>query len=152
MKDKYLRALADMENVRHRAEVQVKHAKEFGTQKFCKDLISVADVFQLAIKSCPTDMNSEGEDGKGEDARVVLKGLYDGLIMTEKNLQKAFQANGLVEFNPHGEKFDPNLHEAVFEMDDPKMEPMHVGVVTKTGYQLHGRVLRAATVGVVRKR
>eukprot|EP01135_Chromosphaera_perkinsii_P011193 Nk52_evm20s2356 gene=Nk52_evmTU20s2356 len=144
MKDKYLRSLADNENVRHRAEVQVKNAKEFGNQKFAKDLIDVSDVLTLAIKSTPEEQLKA--DNK------PLKDLYEGIVMTEHNLQKVFKSHGLVQFDPIDEPFDPNHHEARFEVDDPSKDPMTVAVVVKTGYHLHSRVLRAAEVGVVRKR
>eukprot|EP00126_Sphaerothecum_destruens_P015081 Sdes_comp8994_c0_seq1m407 len=149
MKDKYLRSLAEMENVRTRSEIQVKNAKAFGNQSFSKDLINVADVLRLAIQSVPTDALKSSQ---GTDCGKLLTGLYEGIVMTENQLHKVFQDNGLKSFSPLGEKFDPNFHEAMFEVDDPSKEASTVGVVVKTGYTLHERVLRAAQVGVVKTR
>ncbi|CAG0880311.1 unnamed protein product [Cyprideis torosa] len=141
--DKYKRALADMENLRKRLERQIEDAKLFGYQKFCKDLLEVSDILSKATESVPPDQIS--------DRNPHLKNLYEGLQMTQAQLQHVFKRHGLSEVNPVGEKFDPNLHEAMFEQAVAGKEPGTVAVVTKIGYKLHDRILRPALVGVVKK-
>lgn len=143
--DKYKRALAETENVRMRFTKQLNDAKLYSIQGFCKDLLEVADILGKATSSVP----SEALDGG--DANIHLKNLYEGLIMTETQLQKVFTKNKLVQINPvNNEKFDPNLHEALFELPVPNKEPGTVAVVEKLGYRLHERTLRPALVGVTK--
>lgn len=139
--DKYKRSLAEMENVRQRMQKQINDAKLFGIQGFCKDLLEVADILTKANESVPRDEVTE--------ANPHLKNLFEGLTMTETQLQKVFTRNGLEMINPpEGEKFDPNFHEALFEQQVPGKESGTVAVVTKVGYKLHSRTLRPALVGV----
>uniref|UniRef100_T1IYX4 GrpE protein homolog n=1 Tax=Strigamia maritima TaxID=126957 RepID=T1IYX4_STRMM len=140
--DKYKRALAETENVRQRMRRQIDEAKMFGIQAFCKDLLEVADVLAKATESVPsTELNNNNQH---------LKTLYDGLRMTESQLQKVFRLYGLNQINPIGEKFDPNLHEALFEDKFEGKDPGTVAVVSKVGYTLHNRTIRPAAVGVVK--
>lgn len=139
--DKYKRALAESENVRIRMRKQVEEAKIYAIQGFCKDLLDVADVFGKAIESVP----SEAVKANGD-----FKNLYDGVVMTEQQLQSIFRRHGLVSINPVGDKFNPNEHHAMFEMEDNTKEPGTVSVVTKIGYKLHDRTIRPAMVGVVK--
>ncbi|XP_042583961.1 grpE protein homolog 1, mitochondrial-like [Cyprinus carpio] len=140
--DKYKRALADTENLRQRSQKMINDAKLFGIQGFCKDLLEVADILEKATESVPkTEIST---------ANPHLKNLYDGLVMTEVQIQKVFQKHGLVKLNPDGQKFDPYEHEAVFHAPIEGKEPGTVAVVTKVGYKLHGRTLRPALVGVVK--
>lgn len=172
LKDKYKRALADTENLRQRSQKMIDDAKLYGKllyissfyeqrfldladllnvltpisssgiQGFCKDLLEVADILEKATESVPkTEISS---------ANPHLKNLYDGLVMTEVQIQKVFQKHGLVKLNPDGQKFDPYEHEAVFHAPIEGKEPGTIAVVTKVGYKLHGRTLRPALVGVVK--
>jgi len=140
--DKYKRALAENENIRHRMMKQIDDAKVFGIQKFCKDLLEVADVLQLACGAVPKEEVSE--------KNPHLKSLFEGLQMTESQLQSVFRRHGLTQINPLGEKFNPNEHEAVFMHQDKAKEENTVAVVSKLGYKLKERVVRPAAVGVVR--
>ncbi|CAG2163118.1 unnamed protein product [Oppiella nova] len=140
--DKYKRSLADAENTRIRMRKQVDDAKVYGIQSFCKDLLEVADVLHTAVDSVPQ------EAIRGDNK--VLKSLYSGLEMTEKQLQTVFRRHGLIQMNPIGEKFDPNSHHALFEALVPDKEPGSVATVTKVGYKLHDRTIRPAMVGVVK--
>ncbi|XP_067896166.1 grpE protein homolog 1, mitochondrial [Heterodontus francisci] len=140
--DKYKRALADTENLRQRSQKLVEEAKLYGIQGFCKDLLDVADVLEKATESVPK------EEISGQNPH--LKSLYEGLIMTEGQLQKVFSKHGLVKLNPVGAKFDPYEHEALFHTPVEGKEPGSVALVTKIGYKLHGRTLRPALVGVVK--
>lgn len=141
-KDKYTRALADTENVRRRGQRQVEEAKIFAIQGFCKDLLEVADILDLAV----------GAVKKEEvEASAQLKALHEGIVMTRTVLDKTFAKHGLMKLSPEGEKFDPNLHEAIFQVpkEQTKYEPGCVAQVMTIGYALQGRPVRAAKVGVV---
>ncbi|XP_048399581.2 grpE protein homolog 1, mitochondrial [Stegostoma tigrinum] len=140
--DKYKRALADAENLRQRSQKLVEEAKLYGIQGFCKDLLEVADILEKATESVPK------EELTGQNPH--LKSLYEGLIMTEGQLQKVFCKHGLVKLNPLGARFDPYEHEALFHTPVEGKEPGSVALVTKIGYKLHGRTLRPALVGVVK--
>ncbi|KAJ8025424.1 GrpE protein-like 1, mitochondrial [Holothuria leucospilota] len=139
--DKYKRALAETENVRVRFRKQLDDSKLYAVQGFCKDLLEVADILGTATSSVPKEELDQNQH---------LKDLYEGLLMTETQLQKVFQKNKLFKIDPVDEKFDPNLHEAMFEVPTPDKEPGHVAVVTKIGYRLHDRTLRPALVGVAK--
>ena len=138
-KDKYVRSLAENENVRRRAKKQLEDSKLYAIQSFCKDLLEVADILEKATESVPKEELSKSSH---------LKSLFDGLTMTETQLQKVFTNHGLEKVHPLNEKFDPNFHEALFQL--PGKVSGTVAVVQKTGYRLHGRPLRAALVGVVK--
>ena len=120
---------------------QIDDAKLFGIQGFCKDLLEVADILKKATELVPK-----------EDLQNIpqLKNLFDGLTMTESQLVKVFSKNGLVKIDPPtGEKFNPNIHEALFQQ--PKTEESlseTIAAVTTVGYKLHNRTLRPAVVGV----
>ncbi|XP_070210924.1 grpE protein homolog 1, mitochondrial-like isoform X2 [Littorina saxatilis] len=140
MKDKYIRSLAETENVRQRMKKQIDDAKLYGIQGFCKDLLEVADILQTATISVPQEELPKNP---------ALKDLFDGLTMTEAQLQKVFGKHGLVPISPkEGEKFDPNFHEALFQVPTADKESETVAIVQKIGYKLHNRTVRPALVGV----
>uniref|UniRef100_A0A8D0L1X2 GrpE protein homolog n=1 Tax=Sphenodon punctatus TaxID=8508 RepID=A0A8D0L1X2_SPHPU len=141
--DKYKRALADTENLRQRSQKLVEEAKLYGIQSFCKDLLDIADVLEKATESVPK------EELKNDN--LHLKNLYEGLVMTEGQMQKVFKKHGLFKLNPVGTKFDPYEHEALFHAPMEGKEPGTVSLVSKVGYKLHGRTLRPALVGVVKE-
>ncbi|XP_046975573.1 grpE protein homolog, mitochondrial [Vanessa cardui] len=141
--DKYKRALADGENVRRRMLKQVEDAKSFAIQSFCKDLLDVADTLSAAAESVP-----EGVEGEG--APAALRSLRDGLRLTRAQLTQVFSRHGLVAVSPLREKFDPNLHEALFQQEVEGAEPGTVVAVSKVGYKLHERCVRPALVGVAK--
>lgn len=136
-----MRALAETENVRQRMTKQVSDVRLFGIQGFCKDLLEVADILQQATQSVPEKELQENKH---------LRDLYDGLVMTEAQLQKVFLKHGLEKIIPQkGDKFDPHFHEALFQVpaEDPNLAS-NVATVEKMGYKLHDRTLRPALVGV----
>ena len=139
--NKYLRALAETENVRQRMTKQVEEAKLYGIQGFSKDILEVADTLEKATESVP-------KEELEEHVNPPLSALYDGLKLTEAELQKVFSKNGLKKIDGVGENFDPNFHEALFELPGEKHGT--VAVVSRVGYMLHGRTIRAAKVGVVK--
>lgn len=138
--DKYKRALADGENMRRRLTKQIEDAKLFGIQGFCKDLLEVADILGHATEAVPKEEIS--------DKNPHLKNLYEGLTMTKAQLNQVFKRHGLETVNPLNEKFNPNLHEALFQQEVQNVEPNTVVVVSKIGYKLHERCIRPALVGV----
>lgn len=119
---------------------QINDAKLFGIQGFCKDLLEVADVLNRATDSVPKTELSE--------QNPHLKSLYEGLVMTEAQLKSVFKRHGLEPVNPMNEKFNPNLHEALFQQEVQGKDAGIVIVVSKIGYKLHERVIRPALVGV----
>ena len=135
-----MRSLAETENVRQRMRKQVDDAKLYGIQGFCKDLLEVADVLQIATLSV-----QQGQ----LPSNPPLKDLFDGLSLTESQLQKVFGKHGLKQISPaEGDKFDPNLHEALFQVPTADKEGDTVAGVQKIGYRLHERTVRPALVGV----
>ncbi|KAF8565441.1 hypothetical protein P879_06963 [Paragonimus westermani] len=143
IEDKYKRALAELENMRKRLMRQVDEAKMFGVQSFCKDLLDVADILTKATESVSSEELKPG-------VNPPFANLYEGLKLTEQQMLKVFERHRLVRITPvEGERFDPNIHEAVFQapMQTGK-EPNTVAVVTKVGYRLYDRTLRPAYVGV----
>lgn len=114
-----------------------------GIQAFCKDLLEVADILEKATQSVP--------QAELRDDNPHLKSLYEGLVMTEAQIQKAFAKHGLLRLDPLGAKFDPYEHEALFHTPVEGHEPGTVALVSKVGYKLHGRTLRPALVGVVKE-
>ena len=136
-----MRSLAETENVRTRMKKQVDDAKQYGIQNFCKDLLDVADILSQATESVPKEeINKKNPH---------LKNLFDGLTMTESQLQKTFVKHGLEKIMPNkGEKFDPYLHEALFTVPSKETESGTIADLQKIGYKLHDRTVRPALVGV----
>ena len=140
-KEQALRGLAEAENTKRRAEREVNDARAYAIQKFARDLLDAADSLARAVQHAP----KEEEDPQ-------LKNLVLGIEMTEKSLQTAFERNGLKRVAPEkGAKFDPNLHQAMMEQDDPDLAPGSVVMLAQPGYELFGRIVRPAMVAVTPK-
>lgn len=137
MRDRVLRALAEAENTRRRAEKDVADARKFAIAGFARDILSVADNMQRALDAAPDDAADDS----------VLGNLIMGLRMVERELQSALERHGVRKIHPLGEKFDPNFHQAVAEIPGGG-EKGQVLEVTQPGYALGDRVLRAAMVVV----
>jgi molecular chaperone GrpE len=148
-KDQLLRALAEQENIRRIARVDVENATKYAAQKMAKSLLEVADNLGRAVDAVPADMRKSKEGVEG--AEKVLANLFEGVSMTDAMLIKSFAANGIDKFGVVGEVFDPNLHECFFEYEDKTKIPGTIGQVMKMGYMLNKRVLRPAQVGTVKK-
>lgn len=144
MKDKYIRQVAEYRNLQTRTERDVANAKDFAIQKFAKDLIESVDNLERALETVPP----EARDDKTKNAELVS--LYGGLKMTESILMKTLERHGLKKFTGMGEKFNPNLHEVLYEAPIPDKEAGTIMQVQSTGYTLNGRTIRAAKVGVVK--
>jgi molecular chaperone GrpE len=133
-KDLYMRALAEMENIRKRAARDVEQAQKFALERFANDLIGVKDSLELGLGS-----------------RGDVDALRQGTEATLKLLAKAFESAGVVEIDPRGETFDPQLHEAMAVQPSADHVPNTVLQVIQKGYQLNGRLLRPARVIVVKE-
>jgi len=144
LKDQVLRSLAEQENVRSIAKRDVQNAKTFAITSFAKSLLDTSDNLSRALDAVPEELRHDHEN------QPVLANLYEGITMTEAGLNKAFNKNGLKKFGEKGEKFDPNIHEALFEYPDPEGEVGNIGQVMKVGFMLNERVVRPAEVGVVK--
>lgn len=150
--DKLLRALAETQNVRQRGQRELDSMRQFAVQSFAKQLLEVADLLEMAITSQPPDPAGDANAPSSPSSQQQQQRIMEGVSLTHRRLIKILADNGITEISAVGEKFDPNKHEALFEIDMPDKEAGTVGVVSKKGYMLHSRVLRAASVGVVRRR
>jgi molecular chaperone GrpE len=139
-KDKLLRTLAEMENLRKRTEREVLDARAYGIAGFARDVLAVADNMHRALEAIGPDLR-EGADPK-------VKVLIEGVELTERELMKILERNGVRKFSPQGEKFDPNFHQAMCEVPTSDQPPGHVAQVIQAGYMLGERVLRPALVAV----
>ena len=139
-KDKALRTLAEMENLRKRTEREVADARLYGNASFARDVLAVADNMQRALDAIEPELRN--------DAKV--NSLIEGVELTERELLKVLGKHGVKKFSPDGEKFDPNVHQAMFEMEHAELPPGHVAQVIQAGYMLGDRVLRPAMVAVVK--
>jgi molecular chaperone GrpE len=143
-KDKLLRSLAEMENMRRRTERQVADAREYGITAFARDVLAVADNMSRALSTIDPQLRETADAG--------LKSLLEGVELTERELLKVLEKHGVKKFEPTGEKFDPNLHQAMYEVPDPSLPNGTVAQVVQAGYMIGERVLRPALVGVAKAR
>lgn len=150
LKERALRSMAELENVRERVKREAGNTKKYAIQDFAKSLLDVADNLGRAIATVPVQIRNEALANDESDTAKFLKSLLEGVMMTEKELMKIFKRFGIEKFEPVGQPFDPNSHLALFEVNVPNKEAGTVAMVVKAGYKLHDRVLRPADVGVVK--
>ena len=141
-KDKLLRTLAEMENLRKRTAREIVDARLYGITGFAREVLAVADNMHRALTAIGPDLRAHS-DGK-------VKALIEGVELTERELLKALEKHGVKKFSPQGEKFDPNVHQAMFEMENAEVPPGHVAQVIQDGYMIGERVLRPALVAVAK--
>jgi len=139
-KDRLLRSLAEMENLRKRTERQVSDARDYGIAAFARDILAVADNMERALGALDADLREKADAG--------TKALLDGVELTERELLKVLEKHGVKKFDPLGEKFDPNLHQAMYQVPDPSRPAGTVAQVVQPGYMIGDRMLRPALVGV----
>jgi len=149
LKDKYLRSLAELENVRERAHREVVQIRKFGIQDFAKSMLSVADNIQRALKTIDEAGYKPLMENNTDEGRA-LKVLYEGIMLTNLDMLQTLGKYDIKKMEALGEKFDPKIHNALFEVDDSSKDPFTVAVVHKEGYLIGDRVLRAAEVGTVK--
>ncbi|KAF3765899.1 GrpE-domain-containing protein [Cryphonectria parasitica EP155] len=148
-KDKCLRSIADFRNLQDRTQREVKNAREFAIQSFAKDLVDSVDNLDRALSMVPAAKLASDE--KSDDLKDLVN-LYEGLKMTDDILMNTIKKHGLERFDPTGEKFNPNEHEATFMSPQEGKEDNTVFYVQQKGFKLNNRVLRAAKVGVVKNK
>jgi molecular chaperone GrpE len=141
LKDQLLRALAENENARRRAQREVEDARKYAVANFARDVLTVADNLSRALAAVP-------EDAKGHEE---LSALIEGVSLTERELLAMMERHGIRKIEPKGEKFDHNLHQAMFEAEVAGVEPGTVIEVAQAGYVIGDRLLRPAMVGVAKK-
>lgn len=139
LRDRALRALAELENTRKRAERDVASARAYAIERFAIDLIGVADNLQRALANAPDETKQELPES--------VKNLISGVEMTERELMRVFERHGIAKEEPQGETFDPNKHQAVAQIPS-ELPNGKVAEVMQTGYVLGDRTLRAAMVAV----
>lgn len=141
LKDRLLRALAEVENMRRRTAREVGDASNYAISKFARDMIAVADNMERAMASVPQAVRE-----RDAAAAAVLQGIE----LTAKEMQAALEKNGVTKLHPVGQRFDPNFHEAMFEVVDPSKPNGTVSEVLEPGYAIGARPLRPAKVVVTR--
>src|SRR5438105_12110582 len=142
LKDRLLRALAEMENLRRRTEREVVDARLYGIASFARDILAVADNMDRALAALDAELREKADAG--------VKALLDGVELTERELLKVLEKHGVKKFEPQGEKFDPNLHQAMYEVADPALPAGTVAQVVQAGYMIGDRMLRPALVAVAK--
>lgn len=141
-KDRMLRTLAEMENLRKRTAREVSDARTYGISGFARDVLDIADNLQRALDAVPAEARAAADPG--------LKALIEGVELTERSLHNALEKHGVKRFDPAGEKFDPNVHQAMYEVPDSSIPVGTVAQVIQAGYMIGERVLRPALVGVAK--
>lgn len=139
LKDQLLRAMAETENVRRRAQREREDTLKYAAVPVIRDLLGVADNLQRALESVPEELAAENEQ---------VKNLRLGVEMTRNELEAVFERHAIRPIEALGAKLDPHLHEAMYEVEDPSKPAGTVVQVIQAGYRLHDRLLRPARVGI----
>ena len=142
LKDKSLRLAAEMENLRMRTARDVRDAKAYSVAGFARDTLGVADNLRRALEALPPESRESHDKG--------LLNLIEGVEITERSLIAALERHGVRKLEPEGQKFDPNFHQAMFEVPNPDVPNNTVVQVVQAGYVIGDRVLRPALVGVAK--
>jgi molecular chaperone GrpE len=142
LRDRLMRALADTENVRRRAERTAQEARQFANTDFAREVLAVADNLQRAL----TAAEQQAADGAADAS------LIEGVRATQRILERILSRSGVRRIDAQGAPFDPALHEAMMELDDASHEPGTVARVMEDGYTMHDRLLRPARVAVTARR
>lgn len=145
--DDLLYCKAELQNVQRRTAEEKKTMGDHAISRLAKDLTESVDVLDLALRSVPESLRAN-KDENNEASRALVE-LYDGVSLTRKSILDMLRTHGIEAFDPLGEKFDPKLHEALYQAPVPGKEPGSVLDCSKIGYMIKGRLLRAAQVGVV---
>ncbi|MCM2291581.1 nucleotide exchange factor GrpE [Allorhizobium sp. BGMRC 0089] len=142
IRDRFLRLAAEMDNLRRRTERDVKDAKTYAVTAFARDMLAVSDNLRRAIEAVPAEARDAAEAG--------LAALIEGVEMTERAMLSALERHGVKKIEPEGQKFDPNFHQAMFEIPNTEVANNTVLQVVQAGYTIGDRVLRPAMVGVAK--
>ena len=139
LKDKLLRAMAETENLRRRSEKEKSDLRKYAIADFARDMLTVSDNLQRALAAVSEEARQDNEE---------LSLLLEGVEMTQRELQGHLDKHGITEIATLGEKLDPNLHQAVVQIDHPEAPHGTIVQVMQPGYMIQDRLLRAAMVGV----
>ena len=142
LRDRYLRLAAEMDNLRRRTEREVKDAKSYSVAGFARDMLAVSDNLRRAIDAIPPEARAAADAG--------LMTLIEGVEMTERSMLSALERHGVRKLEPVGQKFDPNFHQAMFEVPNTEVPNNTVVQVVQAGFSIGERVLRPAMVGVAK--
>ena len=142
LKDRFLRLAADMDNLRRRTDRELKDAKTYAVTNFARDMLSVSDNLRRALDAIPAEAREKADAG--------LTVLIEGVDMTERAMLSALERHGVRKIEADGAKFDPNFHQAMFEVPNTEVPNNTVVQVVQAGYAIGDRVLRPAMVGVAK--
>lgn len=142
LRDRFLRLAADMDNLRRRTEREIKDAKSYAVTGFARDMLSVSDNLRRAIETFPEEARAAADAG--------VAALIEGVEMTERGMLSTMERHGIRAIDAEGQKFDPNFHQAMFEVPNPNVPNNTVVQVVQAGYAIGERVLRPAMVGVAK--
>lgn len=140
LKDRALRLAAEMENLRRRTARDVQDARSYAIANFARDMLTVSDNLRRGLDAIPAEARESGD--------AAFKALFEGVDLTERAMLTALERHGVKKLAPEGEKFDPNFHQAMFEVPNPDVPAGTVMQVVQPGYSIGDRVLRPAMVGV----
>ena len=140
LKDRVLRTLAEMENLRRRTDREVSDAKTYGVTSFARDMLTVVDNLARALEHLPAEARTSAE--------ASIRSMIEGVELTARDLEAVLGRHGVKKLDPKGQKFDPNLHQAIFEAPDETVPAGTVSQVVQSGWTIGDRVLRPAMVGV----
>lgn len=140
LKDRVLRTMAEMENLRRRTDKDVRDARQYAASGFARDMLAVSDNLRRALEAVSDETRAAADD--------AMRSLIEGVEMTEREMLNQLEKNGVKRIDPAGEKFDPNFHQAMFEVPNTEVPNNTVVQVMQAGYVIGERVLRPALVGV----
>ncbi|MGC4024715.1 MAG: nucleotide exchange factor GrpE [Mesorhizobium sp.] len=140
LKDRALRIAAEMENLRRRTARDVQDARSYAIANFARDMLTVSDNLRRGLDAIPAEARESGD--------AAFKALFEGVDLTERAMLSALERHGVKKLEPEGEKFDPNFHQAMFEVPNPDVPASTVLQVVQPGYSIGDRVLRPAMVGI----
>jgi molecular chaperone GrpE len=143
LKNKLLRTLAEMENLRRRTEREIADARQYAVANFARDMLTVGDNLRRAIDAVPKEQRGSGD--------AALDALIDGVEVTERGLEQSLTKFGVRRIETKGQKFDPAVHQAMFEMESPDAQPGTVVEEIQAGYVIGDRTLRPALVGIAKR-
>jgi molecular chaperone GrpE len=143
LKDKLLRTLAEMENLRRRTEREVADQRQYAVTAFARDMLTVGDNLRRAIEAVPKEVREGGDR--------TLASLIEGVEVTERGLEQSLTKFGVKRLTPKGQKFDPGFHQAMFEVESADLPPGTVVEEMQAGYAIGERVLRPALVSVSKR-
>lgn len=142
LRDRFLRLAAEMDNLRRRTERELKDVKAYAVTAFARDMLSVSDNLRRALEALPDEARAAADSG--------LSALVEGVEMTERGMLSTLERHGVRKIDAEGQKFDPNFHQAMFEIPNADVPNNTVVQVVQAGYAIGDRVLRPAMVGVAK--